>query len=217
MKRLQQNIASNQGVAIILLIIILVVATAIGIWGLTSSRSSIMKAGSRKFATELTYKAEQGLQKSVRRIQSIAAGTGDQVANINNKDTSSGKTGGNYSSKTLNFLLDNICADTTCGGTPNPACGNFDPLKNFDSVTQNVICNFLGVVDDSTQVSLVRKDDLIANGETFGIFLVNSIAMDSSGRRQAIQGVVVVPYSGGAGAHVSTAPAYLASSKTVTD
>ncbi|MEZ4845492.1 MAG: hypothetical protein R2877_00525 [Bdellovibrionota bacterium] len=204
---------SQQGVAIVLLMIILIVATGIGIWGLTSSRSSLLRAGSRKYTTELTYQAEQGLQKAVRRFQTIA-GNNDPAADANNADSTPGKTTtGNYNPKNIDFLVNTLCMETDCGSA-NPACPAFNAIKNFDAVDNNVVCNFLGVVDLNNQVSIVRKNDLtVGSGETFAIFLVNSIATDSSGRKQAIQGVVVVPYSGTS----STGTPYLASSKAVTD
>jgi len=213
-------IKSNRGIAIILLMIILIVATGIGIWGLTSSRSSMLKAGSRKFSTELTYQAEQGLQKAVRRIQTIAEGV-DQVATSNDNDAQA--TGGNYTPKTIDFLVSTICAEgaTGCTSGTNAACTNFSALVDFDVVNVNVVCNFLGVVDSGTQVSIVRKADLVNAPDTFAIFLVNSIATDDDGRRQAIQGVVVVPYADasgtGTGPFSSAASPYLASSKAVTD
>jgi hypothetical protein len=203
---------SKQGIAIVLLMIILIVATGIGIWGLTSSRNSLLKAGSRKFSTELTYQAEQGLQKGVRRIQTIAAAT-DPVAVSNANDSTPGKTTtGTYNQKDMTFLVNNLCQESTCGSA-NPACTGFDAIKNFDAIDNNVVCNFLGVVDKNNQVSIVRKNDLNNSGDLFAIFLVNSIATDSSGRKQAIQGVVVVPYSG----TTSEGTPYLASSKAVTD
>lgn len=210
-------IKSNQGLAIVLLMIILVVATAIGIWGLTSSRNSMLKAGSRKFTTELTYQAEQGMQKAVRRIQSIATGGTDQVAVTNNADLTPGKTtSGNYNQKNLTFLLTTVGQESTFGSSANPACSSFSAIVDFDAVTSNVVCNFLGVVDLNTQVTLVRKNNLdVGPNESFAVFLVNSIAMDSGGRKQAIQGVVVVPYD-----PVSVTfngDPYLASSKAVTD
>ncbi len=209
---------SSQGLAIVLLMIILIVATGIGIWGLTSSRSSMLKAGSRKFSTELTYQAEQALQKAVRRIQTIADGS-DQVALTNFNDTQ--RTGGNYVAKDINFLVNptgGICAEPLCGGSVNNACPNFNYLVGFDMIDTNVVCNFLGVVDPVSQVSIVRKADLVNTPDTFAIFLVNSISTDSSGRRQAIQGVVVVPYSDeGSGVFSSAGTPYLASSKAVTD
>jgi hypothetical protein len=212
----------SQGFAIVLLMIILIVATGIGIWGLTSSRNSMLKAGSRKFSTELTYQAEQSLQKAVRRIQTIADGS-DHVATANANDTTPGKTGGNYNAKTIAFLVDpsnpdgGMCAEGASGCTVdiNSACPNFNYLANFDLVDANVVCNFLGVVDASSQVSVVRKADLVNAPDTFAIFLVNSVATDSSGRRQAIQGVVVVPYDPTGPS--STGTPYLASSKAVTD
>ena len=201
--------------AIVLLMIILIVATGIGIWGLTSSRSSLLRAGSRKYTTELTYQAEQGLQKAVRRFQTIA-GNNDPAADANNADSTPGKTTtGNYNPKNMDFLITTLCMESSCGSA-NPACPAFDAIKNFDAVDNNVVCNFLGVVDLNNQVSIVRKNDLVA-GETFAIFLVNSIATDNSGRKQAIQGVVVVPYSNSSGVISSTGTPYLASSKAVTD
>lgn len=215
-------IRSDRGIAIVLLMIVLIVATGIGIWGLTSSRSSLLKAGSRKFSTELTYQAEQGLQKAVRRLQSIRAGS-DQVAAMNYADTSPGKTGGDYSQKTMDYFLGTgashtggLCTETACA-TQNPACSNFDALKNFDNKNMNVVCNFLGVVDTNTQVIVVRKNDLVANGQTFAILLVNSIAKDKADRKQAIQGVVVVPYDTATGLASADSPIYLANSKAVTD
>ncbi len=213
----------SQGLAIVLLMIILIVATGIGIWGLTSSRSSMLKAGSRKFSTELTYQAEQALQKAVRRIQTIADGS-DQVAITNFNDTQ--RTGGNYNAKTIGFLVNpsnpggGLCAEGASGCTSgtNSACPNFNYLVGFDNVDVNVVCNFLGVVDPTSQVSIVRKADLVNTPDTFAIFLVNSISTDSTGRRQAIQGVVVVPYSDdGSGTFSSAGAPYLASSKAVTD
>lgn len=227
MKHIKSQLHNNkQGLAIVLLMIILVVATAIGIWGLTSSRSSMLKAGSRKFATELTYQAEQGLQKAVRRIQSIATNTGsdDQVAATNMASTSSGRTGQNDGQKSIGFLVDpntastgGLCADGggSCSGATNQACTGFDALKNFDAINANVICNFLGVIDSKTQVSVVRKADLITGTDRFAILLVNSVATDTNGRKQAIQGVVVVPYDPAGPS--STGTPYLASSKAVTD
>lgn len=208
----------NTGLAIVLLMIILVVATAIGIWGLTSSRSSMLKAGSRKFTTELTYQAEQGLQKAVRRIQSIATNTGadDQAASTNAASTAPVPTNGDTAQKTIAFLITSICEESACGAGVNQACTNFDAAVDFDQVNANVVCNFLGLVDKNTQVSIVRKNNLVVSGtETFAIFLVNSIATDTSGRKQAIQGVVVVPFS--AAGPSSTGAPYLASSKAVTD
>ena len=209
----------TQGMAIILLMIILIVATGIGIWGLTSSRSSLLKAGSRKFATELTYQAEQGLQKAVRRIQTIADAS-DQVAVTN--DTNTQRSGGNYTPKKIDFLVNpsgGLCAEGTTGCTTgiNSACTNFNALLNFDNIDVNVICNFLGVVDMNTQVSVVRKADLINGSDVFAIFLVNSVANDENGRKQAIQGVVVVPYLNSSGTFSKAGAPYLASSKAVTD
>lgn len=202
----------DSGIAIVLIMILLIVATGIGIWGLTSSRSSMLKAGSRKFSTELTYQAEQGLQKAVRRIQTISAGT-DQVAATNG--ASPGVTGGNYSNKTISFLLTDICAEgsTGCTSGVNNACTNFSANQNFDVVDVNVVCNFLGIVDTSNQVTIVRKANLDTGTEQFAIYLVNSIATDNNGRKQAIQGVVVVPFTGSA----ANGTPYLASSKAVTD
>lgn len=203
--------------AIVLLMIILIVATGIGIWGLTSSRSSMLKAGSRKFSTELTYQAEQALQKAVRRIQTIADGS-DQVAITNFNDTQ--RTGGDYNAKTINYLIGSICAEGASGCTTgtNSACPNFNYLVGFDTVDVNVVCNFLGVVDPASQVSIVRKADLVNSPDIFAIFLVNSISTDSTGRRQAIQGVVVVPYAiDSPGVYSSAGAPYLASSKAVTD
>ncbi len=214
---------SNNGLAIVLLMIVLIVATAIGIWGLTSSRSSLLKAGSRKFSTELSYQAEQGLQKAVRRLQAIgSASSSDPVSTTNNADNSPGKSGGDYSQKTITYFLGTgashtggLCAEATCSGSPNPTCPTFDAVKNYDVKDVNVICNFLGVVDKNTQVVVVRKNDLVANGQTFAILLVNSVAMDSGGRKQAIQGVVVIPYDVATG--LSTDSIYMANSKAVTD
>ena len=63
---------SNHGFAVVLLIMILVIATAIGVWGLRSSQDTLRRIGVRRTVTELKYEAEKGLQKAVLRIQSIA-------------------------------------------------------------------------------------------------------------------------------------------------
>lgn len=202
----------------LLIMIILIVATGIGIWGLSNSRNTMQKAGSRKFATTLMYQSEQGLQKAIRRMQGMCELPPiDQVSVINANDTTAGKSGGDYATNKdmQNFLL-NKCQDTACGGTANDACPAFDYLKDFDQWIINVNCNFLGVTAPGNQVSVVRKDDLVTTDATFAIFLVNSISMDNSGHKQGIQGVVVVPYDLSANP-VCTRPPYLASSKAITD
>lgn len=213
---------NHSGFAILLIMIILIVATGIGIWGLSNSRSTMQKAGSRKFATALMYQSEQGLQKAVRRIQGLCENPPiDQVSILNANDTTAGKSGGDYSTnKDIHFLL-NICQDTICGGTANDACPDFDYLKDYDQWIINVGCNFLGVTAPGNQVSIVRKNDLpdpdhpAPNGG-FGIFLINSISMDTSGHKQGIQGVVVVPYDTSLPVPCTRTP-YLASSKAITD
>lgn len=201
----------------ILIMIILIVATGIGIWGLSASRSNMQKAGSRTFATALKYQAEQGLQKAVRRIQGMCENPPiDPVSELNNLDTQ--RSGGDYTTKGISFLL-NVCADTSCGGTANDQCPDFDHLKDYDTWIINVGCNFLGVTAPDTQVSIVRKDDITnpADGTPIAIFLINSVARDRSGHKQGIQGVVVVPYVAATLSCSPTQTPYLASSKAVTD
>ena len=223
MKTLRTNRQNNHGIAMIIIMIVLVVATAIGIWGLSNSKTNMLKAGSKRFTADLKYQSEQGLQIAIRRIQAITATPPiDQVATVNRNDTTAGKSGGVYTDKNINTLLIGtggtaMCADGSCAGTVNAACTNFSYLKKFDVVDQNVVCNFLGVMMKTAQVSVVRKADLVPDAtHTFAIYLVNSIATDTSGRKQGIQAVVVVPYSG-AGPYTSTGIPYMASSKAITD
>lgn len=218
----------NRGFAMILIMIILIVATGIGIWGLSSSRTNVQKAGSRRAATSLVYQSEHGLQMAVRRFQGMCLMPPvDPVSNTNNADTH--RTGGNYAPKDMAFFLSNMCQEAMCGAPPLD-CGAFDHLVGYDNFSgPNVDCNFLGVTTPETQVSIVRKDDLVTvDAGTFGIFLVNSIATDKNGRKQGIQGVVAVRYEctaqDGAGRCTAFGPdpcggraPYLVSSKTITE
>jgi hypothetical protein len=211
----------QRGFAVVLLIMILVIATAIGVWGLRSSQNTLRRIGVRRTVTELKYEAEKGLQKAVLRLQSIANKdtTDDDTDNIalTNADAG-GVTGGDYNEKDLIWLMNTLPDESTEGASANPACGTFVAEENFDTIANNVVCNFLGVAEENTHVSLVRKNDVNEGGLTFGIFLLNSIAYESSGRRQIIQGVVVVPYTdNGDGTFTLNETPYLSNSKTVSD
>lgn len=214
---------TKSGYAIVVLIVILLVATGIGLFGLRSSQGTLKKIGVRRSVTELKYESERGLQKAVQRIQAIAEGETDVIA-VQNADAS-GTTGGDYGEKTLEWLVGTnvttyIPEENASGvSSANIACNNWDPDEGFDKITENsnVVCNFLGVNEEDIHVALVRKDDLDAEGNTFGIFLINAIAYDTSGRRQIAQGVVVVPYSSESGNPSLSDTPYLSNSKTVLD
>lgn len=209
-------VKNNQGYAIVVLVIILLMATAIGMFGLRSSQSSLKRIGVDRSVTELKYESERGLQKAVTRIQVIAEGGTDAILDQNDSD--SGTTGGDFVAKTLNWLVTTIPTETAAGGSANPDCDGWDPNVNFDQRDSNVVCNFLGVNEEDIHVALVRKDDLVVSGtptQTFAIFLVNAIAYDGEGRRQISQGVVVVPYDPAGPTLVDTP--YLSNSKNVVD
>lgn len=212
----------QDGYAIVVLVIILMVATAIGLFGLRSSQSTLKKTGVRRNVAELKYQSEQGLQKAVQRIQIIAQnppGTINEpdVIAVQNADAS-GTTGGDYTEKDILFLVDSMDEEFTAS-PQNPECDDWDPLENFDDVTGNVVCNFLGVNEEGIHVALVRKDDLDpgSGDDDFAIFLINSIAYDDSGRRQITQGAVVVPYNSATDTLTPGETPYLSNSKTVLD
>lgn len=209
-------VRKNQGFAVVLLIIILVVATAIGMFGLRSSQSTMQKIGIKRQVTELKYESEKGLQKAVRRIQNITTDGQDDAVAVQNSNAS-GVTGGDYGPKDIAWLLA-IPQDTDASlpeADRNPPCNDWDSNIDFDMVTANVVCNFLGVSEPNVHVALVRKEDLFQDPERFAIYLINSIAYDSSRRRQITQGVVVVPYDQTGPTLVS--PPYLSNSKTIVD
>jgi|GEM_PF-5017060 len=216
-KKLRQK---NKGYAIIVLTVILGLSTAIALFGLRSSQHRTKKAGIKGTVTELKYESERGLQKAVQRIQAIADGQDTAVPNAN----------GSSAYKDISFLVGDLAlgsilteADTNAasGSDPNLPCDSNTqyPFDQFRPGSLNVICNFLGAVEPTVQVSLVRKNDLNDSGNIFGIFLINAIALDGNGRRQITQGVVAVPYSRPTPADppVFREMPYLTNSKTVVD
>ena len=190
------------------------IATGIGLFGLRSSQGTLKKIGVRRNVTELKYESERGLQKAVQRIQIVAQNQTDIIAEQNAGDGSS--TGGDYNSKDLEWLVEDIPEEDDAVSA-NPDCAGWKANQDFDDITENVVCNFLGVNEEDIHVALVRKNDLTAGTQTFGIFLINSIAYDSSGRRQITQGVVIVPYNSNSGSPFVTETPYLSNSKTVLD
>jgi hypothetical protein len=180
--------------ALIILMVVIVVATLLGIWGLNSSRTGILKAGHRTAQTKLQLLAEQGLQKALRRIQEIVNVDGTLVDTVGDEYLDAPKN-----NTFLYFGSSALCEPPATGtdvDCDNPACtDNFGTDTDWDVVTENVVCNFLGDTLKDTQVMLVRKTDIQATStETDAVFLVNSVSRDSQDRRQIIQGVIVVPY-----------------------
>jgi len=191
---------SNRGTALVLLMIVIVVSSLIAVWGLSSSRQGVLKAGIYRASVATQYDAETALQKTLQRIQEIV----DPDVSDSLKDLHSPST-----DQTIDFLLslcdppgtDAVAQPGTCGSTQGtsydvPCSTTFDPNTDFDVVTQNVICNFMGTTLSNTQVSLVRKQDYIQGADKAATFLVNTISIDPGGRRKIVQGVIVVPYQG---------------------
>jgi Tfp pilus assembly protein PilX len=193
----------DHGMAMIVLIVVLIVATLLGIWGLNSSRLGILRSGHKSAEAKLQLKAEEGLQKALMRIQEIS-GVGGATDTIGAKNTSA---------KNLAWIAssDSACpaASTNClcvpaddaappkSGCQSPDCGDhFGTDTAWDTITENVVCNFLGTLVRETQVIVVRKADLpVSTTETDAIYLVNAIARDSQDRRQVVQGVIVIPFN----------------------
>ncbi len=194
----------DRGAALIILMILMVVIMAIGIWGLSSSRIGIMKAGGKRATAQLKNAAEGGLQLGLRRFQ--------EIANNLTTDSIGARLGNTRTLKTtldtaLSGSYDGICMPdpepaSNVGCTSPPCPTVFSPTAVFDRRTENVICNFLGAALPDTQVIAVRKTDVIIDtaNERHAIFLLNSLARDRTGRKQIAQAVVVVPYNPSAAA-----------------
>jgi hypothetical protein len=191
--------------------VVVVIATLLGIWGLSSSRMGILKAGNQAAQTKLELLAEQGLQKALSRVQEIANCCTSNLVDTVGKNLSSAKTISwlnGVPTPSGDFLCQPPPTSGTgtalCTGTTDPACldskNYFGTNTDVDVVNQNVVCNFMGKMLKDTQVTLVRKTDLQATTqETDAVFLVNSVARDSSDRRQVVQGVIILPYDQGTG------------------
>ncbi|MCB0327867.1 MAG: hypothetical protein KDD52_09655 [Bdellovibrionales bacterium] len=217
----------QSGFAVLLLMMILIVATAIGIWGISSSNLKIKRAGSRRAATSLSHQSEEAMQKAFQRIRSIinfgGGASNDRVPGVNGLDP--GKLGGDYNQKDYSFLLTTLQEEGDVV-SPNLACDSiaFNPLHDFDIIesNSNVICNFMGVTSPDAQVILVRKNNYphpdpaaAAAGSEYAIFLINSISTGANGKQQASQMAVVLPYNTGTG--LPTEEPYIAGTKKVTD
>ncbi|MEZ4704440.1 MAG: hypothetical protein R3A11_04500 [Bdellovibrionota bacterium] len=215
------------GFAVLLLMMILVVATAIGIWGINSSTLKLKRAGSRRTTTALAHQSEEGMQKAFQRIRSIVnfggGATNDKVPEFNDDDPK--VIGGDYNAKDSSFLLGTLQPESSVGGA-NKECDTiaFDPYKDLDIIITdtNVICNFMGLSTMDAQVIVVRKDDyphpdpaMAAAGSAYAVYLINSVATGADGKQQASQMVVILPYNTGSG--LPTEEPYIAGTKKVTD
>jgi Tfp pilus assembly protein PilX len=202
----------DRGAALMILMVVIIIATLLGVWGLNSSRTGILKSAHRTAQTKLQLLAEQGLQKALRRIQEIMNVDGTLLDTVGDDNTTA------KDRSWLHCLPEGspcLCMPAANGNSPdcnNPTCGdNFGTDTDWDVVNQNVVCNFLGSTLKNTQVMLVRKPDIQATAtETDAIFLVNSVARDSQDRRQIIQGVIVVPYDQVTGTGVGLLEPYIA-------
>ena len=193
----------DEGITLVVLMVVIVIATLLGIWGLSSSRLGILKAGNKAAENRLQLMADQGLQKGLRRVQEIMNyeyNLTDAVATklsvtpktaywLDSGGGSSGATIINPGSQSSSSEIDPACAFASNTNT------------GLDVITgKNVVCNFLGTSIKDTQVILVRKADLtVTQSEVDAVFLLNAIATDSAGRKQVCQGVIVAPYDEGTG------------------
>jgi hypothetical protein len=179
--------------------VVVVIATLLGIWGLSSSRMGILKAGNQAAQTKLELLAEQGLQKALSRVQEIANCCPNNLVDTVGKNIVSVPKSYPWLDS-ASSTVDHLCAPSspTDADCNSPKCDDmFNTNDHFDEIknAKNVVCNFLGTTLKDTQVTLVRKTDLQATTqETDAVFLVNSVARDSSDRRQVVQGVIILPY-----------------------
>jgi hypothetical protein len=177
--------------------VIIVLASLVGVWGLSSTRTSVMRAAGYRGAMKIQYDAETGLQQAVQRIQAIADPTRDDP----------------IGDLTLDDLLDPAKlppADETA--TPDCPEDLFDPRRDLDDPrppaaggalgpVSNTICNFMGTALRNTQTVLVRRPDFVEGSNQSAVLLLVVTTKDPAGRRRRVHGVVVVPYDGGPGAY----------------
>lgn len=203
-----------------MIMVVVVIATLLGIWGLSSSRMGFLKAGNKAAQVRLQFLAQQGLQKGLRRIQEIADWDGELLDTVGDDHTSAKNI---FWFNCVDFPWTScLCEPAPSGGNEgcsSPACPDlFGVDTDWDVVNQNVVCNFLGTSLKNTQVILVRKADIVAtDNEQDAIFLLNSIARDSNDRRQIVQGVIVVPYDLVSGTGLAILEPYLATSSQGAD
>ncbi len=185
----------DRGVALVILMVVIIIATLLGVWGLSSSRIGILKAGSKSAQTRLQLLAEQGIQKALRRVQEIVNydGTlGDSIGSLTRTSLTEPLTSGGVVCVPDPYNETAPCNSPGCPDIFNTNSTEFDQAHNSDT---NVLCNFLGDTVPDTQVILVRKGDLIVSTtEWNAIYLVNSIAKDSANRRQVVQAVIIIPF-----------------------
>ncbi len=177
---------------LLIVLVILVIAALMGVWGLSTTRLGFIRAGHFRGSTKLLYNAEDGLKKATLRLGNIATNS-DSIGTL-----------------TLDSLLSNLPSEDLvvpalapsppdCPEEYLPTNDDLDRPFPIGTNPSNVVCNFMGksLKATDTQVILVRKEDQVDNAHASAVFLLNSISRDITGRKKVIQGVVVIPYEGG--------------------
>jgi hypothetical protein len=199
--RLRRFPGKDRGTILVALLILIIVAALIGVWGLSSSRIGFLRAGHFRGSTKLDYQAEEAIQKALTRFRQIADLTltdsmygyrGDYAYQGSEHDISWLVSTATFPDPATVTGVAPQCLDRAC---PEP----FDPEVGLDSTgcsgqISNVICNFLGKSSPDAQVAVVRKADFTEGTKKYAIYLVNATARDGVGRKRLVQGVVVLPY-----------------------
>lgn len=186
------NSYEQGGYAIVILVIILALSTAVALFSFRSSQHRTKKVGVKSAVTGLKNQSETAFLKAVQRIQAISV----------NQDTI-GKTGS--TPKRLFFLVGDVApttflteddAESASSSTANKPC-DYTVSYNLDSFlpgSLNVVCNFLGDAEPDVNVSVTRKNNVVENGNVVALFLINAVAQNEDGRRHGHQGLVGIYY-----------------------
>jgi len=189
---------NERGMMMIAMLILILLGFIIGLAKIYLTRTSVRLSADFRGKTSLYYKAEEGINKSLAKF-------------INNENHGKQRTEGdilNRDSDGFNTFKGPITCDT--------AGDAFAPDGSGDS--DSIHCDFL--IGDVTspdskgftlQVMISRRPDHCKNGSALDgtnrtceslaspdvtdgqVYLVNSVAMDKSGRQEVAQGVFIIP------------------------
>ncbi len=185
----------ESGFMLVVVLLLLVMMSLLGVWSLNTTSGGLLRSGNYRSIFANQNSAEDAIRMSALRIQQI-------WANNDSMNTSSPAQPKQKTFLTTNTSGGPCVPDNpgcVTGADANPPCGVFAANKDQDlpstvsGATSNVICNFMGTNLPDTQVILARKADN-PSAATNAIYLVTSIHTDNLGRRQIMQGVVVVSY-----------------------
>jgi hypothetical protein len=213
------HVNRQSGVVMIIAVIVILVLLIIAFTTLMTSRTSIKLSADFKNKTSLAYKAEDGVNKALAKInERIGTIRTNCAPNYEAACVSlyscPAKDMTNFTCLTMNR------GPVTCNSRHNPTSASGSTLT--ESKLSSISCNFIPdlAASDNVYVMVIRQPDhcylpgTVPTPASSGavpmcqpsstgeknyadarVFLVNSVAKDTSGNQSLVQGVIIVPYS----------------------